>query len=149
MFHMHVEVASHICIYWTKGQAILSLITHIKLLASIQFIFHMINDNINRPTTYISRPIVLLILIWLHKVVVKVLDRWLSAHVLNNIRQIRAKVSLYIYRDDSMEPIVYVAMWWITECSVTKMMGRGRAHKLQSQHSSGKRVYMKQGGREI
>lgn len=82
-----------------KGQAILSLIiTHIKLLASIQFIFHMINDNINRPTTYISRPIVLLILIWLHKVVVKVLDRWLSAHVLNNIRQIRAKVLLYIER---------------------------------------------------
>jgi hypothetical protein len=63
ILHMHVAVASHICIYWTKGQAILSLITHIKLLASIQFIFHMINDNIYKPTTYISRPIVLLFFI--------------------------------------------------------------------------------------
>jgi hypothetical protein len=34
-------------------------------------------------------------------------------------------------------------------CDQNDGYGRGRAHKLQSQHSSGKRVYMKQGGREI
>jgi hypothetical protein len=32
-------------IHWTKGQVILRLIAHIKILASIQFVFHMINNN--------------------------------------------------------------------------------------------------------